>query len=41
MAIDINPVMIAIIFDLPIFIDKRPKISKVLQYENLLYCSSP
>ena len=35
MDIDINPVTIAIIFDLPIIIDKRLIISKVLQYEIL------
>ena len=33
MAIDINPVTIAIIFGLPIFIVKHVKFSKVLQYE--------
>ena len=33
MAIDIDPVTIAIIFDLLNFIDKHLRISKVLQYE--------
>ena len=40
-AIEINPVIIAIIFGLPIFIVKHLEVSKVLQYENPLYCNFP